>query len=122
MSDIEEMIGDILNNPSKLKMIMDTAGSLLGGGEKSHTISDISSQKESFNEDKSNILSDEMVSIIRNFMKDGKGVSGDKTALFSAVKPWLSEKRGKKLDNAVKLVAALRMARVFLKKTEGELI
>lgn len=119
MSELEEILGGILNNPSQMQTIMEAAGSLLGTGMTAQSSEEDVPEGASADKPK---LPAEIGSVLQNFMKNGKEAGGNKTALFAAIKPYLSEKRGEKLDKAVKLVAALRVARIFFKKTGSELL
>lgn len=123
MSEFDEMLSGILNDPAQMKKIMEAANSLMNGAEPPVSPEGNDKKDRSDLSGLSNALPGDMMSAVRKLMGGGgSGPAGDKAALFRAMKPWMSEERSAKLDKAVKLVAALRVARIFLKKTEADLL
>lgn len=98
MDDIGDKINAILSDPDQFGKIAQMAKSIMGGepdksGEKT---------KGKGGGDGGFDLNPAMLERISGLMKKGGGKSSD-MALLEAMKPYLSEKRRKKMDKAMKL-------------------
>ena len=97
MSDFEERLNSILNDPEQMDRIAAMAKSLMGGEREEPQPS---KSAEAF------ALPD-MGSLMRAF---GGGAADDKQALLDAMKPYLSPRRQDKLERAIKLARMIGMA------------
>lgn len=135
MSEFDEMLNSILSDPGQMKKIMNIAGSLMDSENKQSTQEkeessegqgEQSKEKEPLSADflsgLSNLPLGNIMAAAKKVLGAGsKGVSSEKTALLTAMKPWMSEKRRNKLDKAVKMAAAMRVGLAFFKKTEADI-
>ncbi len=102
MSDWEEQLDSILNDPGQMARIAELASSLMGGGDKAAP-AQTAPEPEG------------LVSLLRSAMSGGKD---DAQTLLEAMQPWLSEKRRAKLARAVKLARMAKLAELAM--GEGE--
>lgn len=134
MSEFDEMLSSILSDPGQMKKIMSVAGSLMDSEKKESTQQEGATQEEESSSKDNEPLSADLLSGLGNlplgnimsaakkvFGAGSKGVSSEKTALLTAMKPWMSEKRRNKLDRAVKIAAAMRIGLALFKKTEADI-
>lgn len=103
MSEFEDMLNSVLNNPEQMDKIMGLAQSLMGNdaAEKpaAAAVPDIA---------------------MLNRIGDLVSQSNDgKQALFEAMKPYLSEKRRGKMDKAMKLARIARIAQLAMGEMGG---
>lgn len=96
MSDFEEQLNSILNDPAQMNRIAAMAQSLMGGANEEPT-----PPKES---------DFSMPDLGRLMAGLGGGKSDEKRALLEAMKPYLSPHRREKLDRAMKLAKMIGMA------------
>lgn len=98
MSELEDRINSVLNDPQQMEQITKLAQSLMGGdgGASQSSGFDLSSLGQ------------------LGGMSDG----GDKQALLNAMKPFLSEKRRSKMDRAMKFARLAKLARLALRNME----
>ena len=99
MGELEERLSSILSDPEQMKRISSLAQSLMGGGEASDPAGNAEGQRE--------IGIPGLSGLLPTPPRNG----GDKTALLEALKPWLSEKRQRKLAKAMRLAQMARLAR-----------
>lgn len=133
MSQLEEMINGVLNDPEQMKKIMDIAGSIMGGsgesqpeGEAAHP-SEPPSDLGGIMKGLSGLsgipglsgLSGGLGNLAKGFLSGAGGRDEEKTALLEAMRPWLSEKRQGKLDRAMKLARVMRIAGAAFLKNGG---
>lgn len=108
MSDFEDRLNSILNDPAQMEKITSMAKSLMGGGETAQERPEMKTQKgsglfENFDPAMLGRLSAVMGGMHRN---------DDKQALLEAVKPYLSQPRREKLERAMKLARMIHMAEI----------
>lgn len=120
MSEFDDMLNSVLNDPDQMKKIMDMANSLMGSSDAPKQESKSEADTQSILSDVSKMISPDMISSVQKLMGSGSIASNDKTALVNAMGPWLSQERSRKLEKAIKLVTALRVARIFFKKSEAD--
>ena len=106
MSDFEEQLNSILNDPAQMNRIAAMAQSLMGGANEEPT-----PPKES---DFSRPV------LGRLWAGLGGGKSDDKRALLEAMKPYLSPHRREKLDRAMKLAKMIGMAETAIGMFGGD--
>ncbi len=102
MSDLEDRLNSILSDPEQMRRISSLAQSLMGGedGGAAQVFPGKAPQQSEGG------LSGALGSLLA---PPSKG--GDKAALLEALKPWLSEKRQRKLAKAMRLAQMARLAR-----------
>lgn len=98
MSELEDKINSVLNDPQQMEQITKLAQSLMGGDSGS-------SQSAGFDLSALSSL---------GAMAEGR----DKQALLNAMKPYLSEKRRGKMDRAMKFARLAKLARLALNSME----
>lgn len=101
MSELEDRINSVLNDPGQMEQISKLAQSLMGGAGTESVGTDTG-----------------LLGKLGSLIPQTGG--GDKQALLNAMKPYLSEKRRQKLERAVKLAALAKVARLALSDTEGD--
>lgn len=115
MSDFEDRLNSILNDPAQMEKITSMAKSLMGGGEPSQEPPQAEPKKdtglfETFDPAVLGRLTKAMGSMNR---KD------EKRALLEAMKPYLSPKRREKLERAMKLARMIHMAEIAFGASGG---
>lgn len=114
MSELEDRLNSILNNPEQMGKIADMAKSLMGEGRgESHE------KKPAQNvEDAKSVLGGEAdgeaFGQIGRILGELNGRDDDKTALLKAMEPYLSEKRRDKMDKAIKIARLAKIARIAM--------
>jgi len=106
MSDFEDRLNSILNDPAQMERITSMAKSLMGGDETAQERIKPQPKKET--------------GIFENFdpamlgrlstMMSGMNRTDEKQALLEAMKPYLSPHRREKLERAMKLAKMIHMA------------
>lgn len=99
MSELEDRINSVLNDPGQMEQISKLAQSLMGGGDAGGIDTGVLSKLSS--------------------LAGNAGESGGKQALLNAMKPYLSEKRRMKLERAMRLASLAKIARLAFSETEG---
>lgn len=119
MSEFEDRVNSILNDPAQMDKITKIAKSLMGGEtaepeERSGGESPIAALFGSDGE--------EMAALGRISRALGAQTQQDreKTALLEAMKPYLSEKRRRKIDKAMKIARLTRIARAAMGESGGD--
>ena len=101
MGELEDRLNSILSDPEQMRRISSLAQSLMGGEEGGAAPGFSGKAQPPENE-----LSGALGSLLSPSPK-----GGDKAALLEALKPWLSEKRQRKLARAMRLARMARLAR-----------
>ncbi|MEG2215227.1 MAG: hypothetical protein RRY09_06375 [Oscillospiraceae bacterium] len=94
MDDLGEKLNAVLNDPMQFERIASMARSIMGG--------ESGGESSSRREEESPGIDPSVLGKLTELMKKSGGKS-DKQALLEAMKPYLSEKRRKKVDKALKL-------------------
>ena len=126
MSDLEGMISGILSDPDQMKKIMDMAGQIMGSsGNDSNTMPSSGAVEAAPSldnilsglNDSRGGLSDTLQSVLGGVNNQNSSAAlntntskDNKQALVDALKPWLSEKRIRKLDRAMIFAKMFRAA------------
>ena len=100
MSDFEDRLNSILNDPAQMDRIAAMAKSLMGGE------GDTSRQPKPTE----NFEMPDLGRLMASFGVGSGGKSDDKRALLEAMKPYLAPHRREKLDRAMKLAKMIGMA------------
>ena len=115
MSEFEDKVNSILNDPQQMEKIAGLAKSLMGGdGESVAAPVQDNSMASMF----SSLVGGEdsgidLGKIGRLLGSVNKG-NDEKQALFNAMKPYLSEKRQQKMDKAIKIARLASIARLAM--------
>lgn len=102
MGELEDRLSSILNDPEQMRRISSLAQTLMGGGETSAPAEKTEGQREGG-----------LFGALGSLPTPPRG-GGDKAALLEALKPWLSEKRQRKLTRAMRLAQMARLARLAM--------
>ena len=117
MADLEQALDRLLADPEAMAQIMDLAGKLGGSGSGPGAVPD--DPEDAPPEDP--VLSgaalppelDQLAPLLSP-LRGGGGADPRSEALLSALRPYLSESRRRKLDRAMRLSALARAARAAL--------
>lgn len=120
MSEFEDRVNSILSDPAQMDKITKIAKSLMGGE---------AAEPEERSGGGENPLAaflgsdgEEMAALGRISRALGAQTQQDKekTALLEAMKPYLSEKRRRKMDKAMKIARLTRIARAAMGESGGD--
>ncbi len=119
MSEFEDRINSILGDPAQMDKITKIAKSLMGGeaAEPEERSGGDNPLAALFGSD-----GEEMAALGRISRALGAQSEQDreKTALLEAMKPYLSEKRRRKMDKAMKIARITRIARAAMGESGGD--
>lgn len=119
MSEFEDRINSILGDPAQMDKITKIAKSLMGGeaAEPEERSGGDNPLAALFGSD-----GEEMAALGRISRALGAQSEQDreKTALLEAMKPYLSEKRRRKMDKAMKIARLTRIARAAMGESGGD--
>lgn len=110
MSEFEDRINSILGDPAQMEKITQMAKSLMGGDDSPKSTPDSGLSG----------LDPEMLGRISRVMNDSNGQDSDQRALLEAMKPYLSEKRKRKMDKALQIARFARLARIAMSEMGGD--
>ena len=123
MSEFEDRINSVLNDPEQMDKIANLAKSLMGGdGQKTAPggmmgklgeLAKSLAGGESTGRDGPEI-DPAMLGKIGRLMNAGNARSSNERALLEAMKPYLTEKRRQKMDRALQLARLARIARIAM--------
>lgn len=103
MDDLSEKLAGILNDPESMEQVKKMAENLFSGNEESQP-------ENSNNQNTGNMPSpDQMQAIFSLMSKLNQTDGNDRTNLINALKPYLSEKRQTKADNAIRILKLLEL-------------
>lgn len=111
MSDFEDKLNSLLNDPDQMSRIADMAKSFMGGetGERNKTA-----------DSDSGGIDPGLISRISKLLSRSGSGDGERTALLNAMKPYLSEKRRSKMDKAMKLAKFAEIAELAADEFGGD--
>ena len=105
MSEFEEKLNSILSDPESMGKIMDLARGLTGSKEE---------PKLPFGD-----IDPKMIGIMTRLMKEYNTTESDKTALLSAMKPYVKSENREALDKAGSVLKMTRLAKIALTEFGG---
>ena len=121
MSELEDKLNQILSSPEDMEKIMSMARSLSdsgGTGEqneaKSGSLPDLGSLSSLLGN-----LDPKLIQLFGKVMGEYSSPGNDKSALISAIKPYLKEDRRDKIDKAAEIAKMARLARAALSGFSG---
>lgn len=109
MDELEAKINEVLNNPAELAKISQIASSLMGGGAP-----DDAPEPDSEPE-----LDPGMLQKMLGGLRSG-GKTSQSRSLLEAMKPFLAEKRRRKIDKAMKIARLASLAELAVGGFGGE--
>jgi len=118
VSELEDKINSILNNPQEMNKIMQMAASIMNGSNEKDT-------SGAGGPDTGNALASlggidpAMLSSIGRLISRAES-SFDKHDLLQAMKPYLSEKRREKIDKAIQVAKMAKVAQIALAEYGGK--
>ena len=125
MSEFEDRINSVLNDPEQMDKIANLAKSLMGGeaqkadpgdGGMMGKLGELAKSLTgggSYGRDGPDI-DPAMLGKIGRLMKAGNAQNSNERALLEAMKPYLTEKRRQKMDRALQLAKLARIARIAM--------
>ena len=111
MSELEDKISGILNNPAEMEKITQLASQFLGGGK----ADDSRDSREQSGFDFP-MLDGQMLSRISSLMSGG---GSDKTNLLRAMTPYLKDSRREKVEKAMRFAKMAKIAGIAFKEYGG---
>lgn len=104
--DLSSMLSGILNNPSEMEKLKNMANNLFGGEGVSPAISQPPQNSQSFLGD---ISPDDIAGIMKIVGALKNNASDKRVSLLVSLRPHLSEKRQKRVDDAVKILRLISL-------------
>lgn len=127
MSEFEDRVNSILNDPDQMDKIANLAKTLIGGdGAPDDGAPDDGAPPTDEKKGGLAALFDgagadaAVLGRISRALSTQSAADRDKTALLEAMKPYLSEKRRNKMDKAMKIAKFARIARAAMGESGGE--
>lgn len=118
MSEFEDKLNSILSSPEEMEKIMGIARSLSGSlGGNSGDSADSGSNAPAA--DLFSELDPKMLKLLSHLVREYKSPENDKTALITAMKPYLKPERQAALDKASGIVKLAHLARIALGELSG---
>jgi len=115
VSEFEEKLDLILNNPQMMNQIMSLAKSLGNSADSpSDNLPESDSMKSASGNGLPEGLDPSLLSGFISVLTSSTQENDDKTALLQALRPFVSDKRLKKLDKAIQIAKVSRLIRMAL--------
>ena len=126
MSEFEDRINSVLNDPEQMDKIANLAKSLMGGGDGQSADAGDGGMMGKLGELAKGLsgggsaaqerpaIDPAMLGKIGRLMKAGNAQNSNERALLEAMKPYLTEKRRQKMDRALQLAKLARIARIAM--------
>lgn len=124
MSELEDKINSILSDSAQMEKITNLAKSLMGGElpesrsesggstDQNDMLSKLMGSLGGGSGDSLGGIDPAMLARIGSLMQSGSAVKREEQALLEAMRPYLSEKRRKKMDRAMNIARLARIARL----------
>ena len=131
MSEFEDRINSVLNDPEQMDKIANLAKSLMGGDSSSEAGSGDGGMMGKLGELAKGLAGGDavnkggmdidpaMLGKIGRLMSAGNTQDSNERALLEAMKPYLTEKRRQKMDRAMQLAKLARIARLAMGEMGG---
>lgn len=119
MSELEDRINSVLNDPKQMEQIMGMARSLMGGEDGAGAPSGGGLASLLQGAAGGEPAEPGLMSRLGSALREDSG-ERDRRALLEAMKPWLSEKRRGKIDRALRLSKMAHIALSMLGEAGGE--
>ena len=112
MSEFEDQINSLLNDPGQMDKIAALAKSLMGGEAGETKTGKTPAAEDGFDP--------ALLGKLAGLLKKGGAQDGERTALLNAMKPYLSEKRRSKKEKALKLARIAKLAELAAGEFGGD--
>ena len=124
MSELEDRINSVLNDPAQMEKIAGLARSLMGGEGNADAVGGFSGLTDALSGIQGGFsgvpdIDPAIIKRVSTLMSSGEG-GNDKRALLEAMRPYLSEKRRQKMDKALQIARIARIARIAMGEDGGE--
>ena len=119
MDELEQTLQRVLSNPEEMAKISRIAAQLFANGGGQEETAEGNSAPDPTGPGPAELLKG-LLSASPGADGGSGGGSGDKTALLNAIAPYLREDRRRKLQKAMRLARAARLAGVMLTEFGGE--
>ena len=117
MSEFEEKLNSLLNDPEQMGKITQMAKSLMDGGQESlpaRAVPAVSASPDLG-------IDMDMLAKFGKMMSSGTGGgSSNQRALLEAMTPYLGEKRQRRMEQALKMAKMAKIARLAFSEFEGD--
>lgn len=115
MSELEDKISGILNNPLEMEKITQLASQFLGGGNAGGEKSESPADSGGFDFP---MLDPQMLSRISSLMSSAGG-GNDKASLLRAMTPYLKDSRREKMEKAMRFAKMAKIAGIAFREYGG---
>ncbi len=107
MDDLSNQIGNLLSDPS----VLDTLRSLIGSSDSSPAAAPVQEREASPPFGMLNMPNPEMLGMVMKLapLMSAINEENDSTRLLHALRPFLSEKRRKRLDSTIRLLSIMKL-------------
>ena len=112
MGELEDKLNSILSSPKDMEKIMNIARSLSGSADKTGEKKD--APKLPFGD-----VDPKMLGVMTRLMKEYNTTQSDKTALLSAMKPYIKAESRDALDKAGNILKITRLAKIAFSEFGG---
>lgn len=120
MSEFEDKLNQILSSPEDMEKIMGLAKSMSGSLGSQETPKEPAPDSESLGAALPlGDIDPKMLKLMGRLMGEYSSKSGEKTALLTAMKPYLREERYETIDKAAKIARLAKIARIALTEFSG---
>lgn len=108
MGELEERIGQVLNDPAQMERLSSLARSLMGGGGAAEPETEPGTG-----------FDPAMMAKLGAMLREDAGAEHPREELLRALEPWLAPRRREKLARALRIARLGRLAQRFLGEGEG---
>ena len=124
MSEFEDKLQAILGDPDAMSQIMSLAQSI-GGSSPEQTAPDTSGEESASAFSMLNDLDPRLLQIGMRLLSEFNSTDDRKTALLTALRPFVKEERYSKVDQAIQIARLSRVIRVAIdafRKGDGQIV
>lgn len=107
MSEFEDKLNELLNNPSQMERFASMAKSLMGGDAPMPSVPDMD-------------FDPKLIQKISGLLNGAEAKSSKDKKLLEAMRPYLSEKRRSKMDKAMKIAKLASIAEIAASEFGGD--
>ncbi|MGI6012684.1 MAG: hypothetical protein ACOX7K_00150 [Oscillospiraceae bacterium] len=116
MSEFEEKLNSLLNDPEQMGKITQMAKSLMDGGQDALPARTAPAASDAFDLG----IDMEMVAKLGKMLSGKGGGNSHQRALLEAMTPYLGEKRQRRMEQALKMAKMAKMARLAFSEFGGD--
>ena len=118
MSELEERLNSVLNDPEQLGKLTQMAKSLMGGDSMPAMLQQEAVAAQSGFPDLGIDL--DMLTKVSSMMMSGDGKSSRHRVLLEAMAPYLAEKRRRRMEQALKMAKMAKLAKIAFAEFGGD--